>query len=68
MGSAWLWEAYMAGRLAHGEAWRFQLLQSETKFLAGSELKYLLRSGSVQVNKVSAIHSGWGNIRSGRAH
>ena len=38
------WEAYMAGRLAHGEAWRFQLLQSETKFLAGSELKYLDRS------------------------
>ena len=38
------WEAYMAGRLAHGEAWRFQLLQSETKFLAGSKLQYLDRS------------------------
>ncbi len=38
------WEAYMAGRLAHGEAWRFQLLQSETKFLAGNELEYLDRS------------------------
>ena len=38
------WEAYMAGRLAHGEAWRFQLLQSETKILAGSELNYLDRS------------------------
>ena len=38
------WEAYLAGRLAHGEVWCFQLLQSETKFFAGSELQYLDRS------------------------
>ena len=38
------WEAYMAGRLAHGEAWCFQFLQSETKLFAGSELQYLDRS------------------------
>ena len=38
------WEAFMAGRLAHGEAWRFKLLQSETKFFAGSVLHFLDRS------------------------
>ena len=38
------WEAYMAGRLAYGEAWCFQFLQSETRLFAGSELQYLDRS------------------------
>jgi urease accessory protein len=37
------WESFMAGRLAHGEAWHFQMLESETKLFLDKTLQYLDR-------------------------
>ena len=60
------WEAYMAGRLAHGEAWRFNFYKVTLSFSLAVSWS-TIAPDSVQVNKFSAIHSGWGNIGLGGA-